>query len=61
MHHLQPATNNWNVLIQIVDEAVQLELEFCCEALSVSLVGMNSDLMGQYIRFCADRLLLALG
>jgi ribonucleoside-diphosphate reductase subunit M2 len=38
-----------------------LELDFCCEALSVSLVGMNSDLMGQYIRFCADRLLIALG
>ncbi|GAX75925.1 hypothetical protein CEUSTIGMA_g3368.t1 [Chlamydomonas eustigma] len=46
---------------QIIDEAVQLELEFCCKALCVSLVGMNKELMGSYIKFCADRLLLALG
>ena len=35
--------------------------EFCCEALSVSLVGMNADMMAEYIRFIADRLLVALG
>lgn len=46
---------------EIVDEAVKLEVEFCCEALSVSLVGMNQELMGAYVRFCADRLLVALG
>lgn len=45
----------------IVGDAVRLEKEFCCEALSVSLVGMNADLMSQYIRFVADRLLIALG
>ncbi|KAL6756930.1 ferritin-like superfamily [Haematococcus lacustris] len=45
----------------IVAEAVELELEFCCEALSCALVGMNAQLMGQYIKFVADRLLLALG
>ena len=31
-----------------------------CEALSVSLIGMNKTLMSQYIEFCADRLLQAL-
>lgn len=46
---------------RIVGEAVDLEREFCCEALSVSLVGMNADLMAQYIQFVADRLLVALG
>ncbi|CAG9467865.1 unnamed protein product [Pedinophyceae sp. YPF-701] len=46
---------------RIVREAVELEREFCCEALPVSLVGMNADLMGQYIQFVADRLLVALG
>uniref|UniRef100_A0A7R9YST5 Uncharacterized protein n=1 Tax=Chlamydomonas euryale TaxID=1486919 RepID=A0A7R9YST5_9CHLO len=46
---------------RIVDEAVALEQEFCCEALSVALVGMNADLMSSYIKFCADRLLVALG
>ena len=35
--------------------------EFCCEALSVSLVGMNADMMAEYIRFIADRLVVALG
>jgi len=44
-----------------VREAVDLEREFCCEALSVALVGMNAKLMAQYIEFVADRLLVALG
>ena len=26
-----------------------------------SLIGMNADMMSQYIEFCADRLLVALG
>lgn len=45
----------------IVADAVALEREFCCEALSVSLVGMNAQLMSQFIEFVADRLLVALG
>ena len=32
-----------------------------CDALPVSLIGMNKDMMSQYIRFVADRLLMALG
>lgn len=38
-------------------EAAELECKFACEALPVSLIGMNSDKMKQYIRFCTDRLL----
>lgn len=45
----------------IVGEAVEIEREFVCEALPVSLIGMNADLMGQYIEFVADRLLATLG
>lgn len=45
----------------IVGEAVEYEKEFVCDALSVSLIGMNADMMSQYIEFCADRLLVALG
>jgi len=45
----------------IVGEAVEYEKEFVCDALPVSLIGMNADLMAQYIEFCADRLLVALG
>ena len=44
----------------IVGEAVEHEKEFVCDALPVSLIGMNSGLMSQYIEFCADRLLVAL-
>lgn len=45
----------------IISEAVKAEKAFVCEALPVSLIGMNAGLMAQYIEFCADRLLTALG
>ncbi|MES1906589.1 MAG: Ribonucleotide-diphosphate reductase (RNR), small subunit, partial [Paramarteilia canceri] len=38
-------------------EAVEIECEFFNDALPVSLIGMNSELMIQYIKFVADRLL----
>lgn len=47
-------------LHSIIGEAVEYEKEFVCEALPVSLIGMNQELMSQYIEFCADRLLVAL-
>jgi ribonucleoside-diphosphate reductase beta chain len=46
---------------KIITDAVEIEKEFVSEAIPVRLIGMNSDLMCQYIEFCADRLLLALG
>ncbi len=42
----------------VIAEAVDLERGFCCDALSVALVGMNAELMGTYIEFVADRLLV---
>lgn len=39
---------------QIVIEAVCIEKEFVRDALPVGLIGMNSDLMCQYIEFVAD-------
>ena len=45
----------------IVDDAVQIEQGFIKDSLPVELIGMNSDLMGQYIKFVADRLLFSLG
>jgi ribonucleotide reductase beta subunit family protein with ferritin-like domain len=42
-------------------EAVAIEREFIIEALPCSLIGMNSALMEEYIKFVADRLLLQLG
>jgi len=46
---------------EIITGAVVCEKEFVSDALPVELIGMNSDLMCQYIEFCADRLLVALG
>ena len=49
------------VVKQIVMEAVEIEKEFLCDALPVSLVGMNKELMSDYIEFVADHLLCQLG
>lgn len=49
------------VIHDIVREAVEVELEFIIDALPCSLLGMNSDLMSQYIKFVADRLVVQLG
>ena len=48
-------------VLEIVEDAVRIEKNFVTDALPVSLIGMNANLMSQYIEFCADRLLLALG
>jgi ribonucleoside-diphosphate reductase subunit M2 len=46
---------------EIIKECVEIEIEFICEALPCRLIGMNSDLMGQYVQFVADRLCVQLG
>lgn len=46
---------------EIVREAVAIEHEFVSESLPVNLIGMNAELMCQYIEFVADRLVRALG
>ena len=48
-------------ILEIIDNAVQIELQFVSESLPVELIGMNSKLMCQYIKFVADRLLYAFG
>lgn len=49
-----------DVIEAIVREAVTLEIGFVCDALPVDLIGMNSQMMAQYVQFVADRLLVAL-
>lgn len=46
---------------EIVLNAVRIEQDFLTEALPVNLIGMNCELMKQYIEFVADRLLVELG
>lgn len=48
-------------IIEIIRTGVEIEQEFITEALDVKLIGMNADLMKQYIEYCADRLFFSLG
>eukprot|EP00746_Dinoflagellata_sp_MGD_P074000 gnl/MRDRNA2_/MRDRNA2_29952_c0_seq1.p1 gnl/MRDRNA2_/MRDRNA2_29952_c0~~gnl/MRDRNA2_/MRDRNA2_29952_c0_seq1.p1 ORF type:complete len:569 (+),score=118.79 gnl/MRDRNA2_/MRDRNA2_29952_c0_seq1:85-1707(+) len=50
-----------DVVHDIIKGAVDTEKSFICDALSCDLIGMNSELMTTYIKFVADRLLVALG
>jgi ribonucleoside-diphosphate reductase beta chain len=47
-------------VMKIIKDAVEIEKEFVTDALPVRLIGMNADLMCQYIEFVADRLLMEL-
>lgn len=50
-----------DTVYKIITDAVEIEKEFVTDALPVKLIGMNADLMTQYIEFVADRLLGELG
>ena len=50
-----------STITKIITDAVDIEKEFVTDSLPVSLIGMNSKLMTQYIEFVADRLLMELG
>lgn len=47
-------------VLKIIKDAVVIEQEFLTVALPVRLLGMNCDLMSEYIEFVADRLLVDL-
>ena len=46
---------------EIITESVVIEKEFICEAIPCKMIGMNQELMSQYIEFVADRLVVQLG
>jgi ribonucleotide reductase beta subunit family protein with ferritin-like domain len=48
-------------IYEIIQEAVEIEKEFICDAIPCRMIGMNSKLMVQYIEFVADRLVVQLG
>ncbi|WP_116105960.1 ribonucleotide-diphosphate reductase subunit beta [Lewinella sp. IMCC34191] len=55
-HKLAPG-----MVTKIIKDAVEIEKEFVSDSLPVNLIGMNADMMCQYIEFVADRLLVELG
>jgi len=46
---------------EILLSALEIEKEFITESLPVSLIGMNQNLMKQYLEFVVDQLLMKLG
>lgn len=59
--NLQHTKLSETIIHEIIKNAVEIEKEFVCAAIPVSLIGMNADMMSQYIEFVADRLIDALG
>jgi ribonucleoside-diphosphate reductase beta chain len=59
-NHIENKLSRERVL-EILDSALSIEKEFITEALPIRLIGMNSDLMKQYLEFVTDRLLISLG
>ena len=52
---------DYETIKEIITEAVEIEKEFINDSIPCRLIGMNSELMSQYIEFVADRLVLQLG
>ena len=50
-----------SVVMSIIQEAVDIETVFITDSISCSMLGMNVDMMKQYIKFVGDRLMLQLG
>jgi ribonucleotide reductase beta subunit family protein with ferritin-like domain len=48
-------------VLDIVLEAVAIETDFICDSLPCSLIGMNSEMMTEYIKYVCDLLLIDLG
>ena len=50
-----------SVVVTIIEEAVAIETIFITESISCSMLGMNVEMMKQYIKFVGDRLMMQLG
>jgi len=48
-------------IVEIISSTVAIEMEFVNDVLPIKLIKMNSTMMCNYIKFCADLLLLCLG
>jgi ribonucleotide reductase beta subunit family protein with ferritin-like domain len=61
MYKLESEKLSTATIHEIIRDAVCIEKEFICDSLPCSLIGMNANLMTQYIEFVADRLAVQLG
>ena len=61
LYHLCQNKLKPEIVYKMIDGAVSIEKRFIMDALPCSLIGMNAELMGTYIEYVADRLLVQLG
>lgn len=61
LYHMLSNKMTQQEIHELIGEALDIEKEFIVDALPCSLIGMNADLMGQYLEFVADRLIVQLG
>lgn len=61
IYHLLQQRLSYNEVCSVIDEGVEICRVFYTDALPVSLIGMKSDSMMEYIQCVADRLLVELG
>ena len=61
LYHMLQNKLSQQEIYELIDEALEIEKEFILDALPCSLIGMNGELMAQYLEFVADRLIVQLG
>jgi len=61
LYRMLPNRLSDDTILDIIAEAVSIEKEFITDSIPCNLIGMNCDLMKQYIEFVADRLLTQMG
>ena len=61
LHSMLKNKPSQNKVFRIMKEAVKIEKDFITKSIPCNLIGMNTELMKEYIEFVADRLLVQLG
>jgi len=61
LYHMLEEKLSKDEIYGLIEEALEIEKEFIIDALPCGLIGMNAELMGQYLEFVADRLIVQLG
>lgn len=61
IHNLLKSPIDQDTMHEIINEAVELEIKFITKALPCRLIGMNSKLMTEYIKYVANRLIKMFG
>lgn len=59
LHNMSDKKVSKERITDIIKQAVDIEIEFCSEAIPVNLIGMNDKLMIQYVKYVADQLLVS--